>query len=261
MMNPIRTSFLALLVWACAVYAVNANPFDTYAKENNAKKESISVFSPKLNKFYRVTNGLEGEVAWEFGEPFSVSKPVRWGTWAHTEFSQSKWSRNRPGLGIARYKLVGGTDDGIEGWMTFEYGTSGKIEHMTWTLKDDADETYGAELGQAADITSTAVDFAAEANPIIAGVGLGPAAILKLGGPTVVEHFASHATCAAYRDVSQDFGWMAGVQNIPVLTIGGPLGLAIGVVAGQFARAASNEHHNGFYECLPDDLRAFVNSI
>lgn len=236
---------------SCSASAVD--PFAVYQTENNAKRERISVFSMAMNDLYRNENALGPTVIWGFGAPWGVSQRERWSTWERVSFGEPHWSREWPGLGVARYRL----GNGVSGWMSFELDAAGEVASIAWTHTPDAELDHGAEMGQAADIATTAPQFALEANPVVAEVGLWPIAAIKLAASTLIEAYGSHAACAAWRDAAQDVGWWAAGNNAIVLAAGagGPAVLAGALAAGVLAADYSSARHNGFWACLPDDLR------
>jgi len=238
---------LAIVLAAAPCFA-HADPFTTYERENNAGAEEISVFSPEMNRFYHDSRYNTDIPVYEFGEVFSEAKPARKAPVQPIHFSNTQWSSEKPSVGLAQYTLP---KLGESGWMVFETGTDGKVADLYWTQTPDRHAHHSAELAQAGDVATTLLDVGAEANPVVNAVGLGPIAVLKLAAPSLAKHYGSFSTCASVRDSAQDFGWFATVNNPIAVATAAPVSLVLGTVA----YAVSAQHHNGFWDCLPDDLR------
>ena len=239
--------FSALLAVHSVCFA-NEDPFTVFETENNAGATSISGFSPKMNRYYHDSLYEKDITVHEFGERFSAAKSSRKLPLEPIHFSHKKWSVKKPTLGIARYELPRLK---ITGWMVFQTDASGKVVDLYWTHDPDRKRKYSAELAQAGDIVTTLLDVGAEANPIVNAAGIGPIAVLKLVLPAAAKKYGTFSTCAATRDSAQDFGWFAAVNNPIAIAAASPVSLVLGAVAYQ----VSAQHHNGFWECLPDDLR------
>jgi hypothetical protein len=179
---------------------------------------------------------------------FSAAKPDRKASLQPIHFERAHWSTEKPSIGLAQYTLP---KLGISGWMVFETDATGKVADLYWSQSPDRHTRHSAELAQAGDVATTLLDVGAEANPIVNAVGLGPIAVLKIAAPSLAKHYGSFSTCAAIHDSAQDFGWFATVNNPVAVATAAPVSLVLGAVA----YSVSAQHHNGFWECLPDDLR------
>jgi len=239
---------IGALMVATSVCLANNDPFTVFEKENNAGAGLISAFSPEMNRYYHDSLYEQDITVYEFGEVFSSAKPPKKLPEEPIHFSHKKWSVEKPTLGIAQYELPRLK---ITGWMLFETDVNGKVVDLYWTHNQDSKRKYSAELAQAGDVATTLLDIGAEANPIVNAVGLGPIAALKLALPTAAKKYGKFSTCATIRDAAQDFGWFAAVNNPVAVAAASPVSLVLGAVAYQ----VSAQHHNGFWECLPDDLR------
>jgi len=238
---------LLTLAMATPCFA-HADPFATYEHENNAGAEQISAFSPEMNRFYHDSRYNTDIPVYEFGDVFSEAKPAQKAPVQPIHFSNTRWSSEKPTIGLAQYTLP---NLDVSGWMVFETGPDGKVTDLYWTQSADRHLWHSSELTQAGDVATTLLDVGAEANPIVNAVGLGPLAVLKIAGPSLAKRYGSFSTCASVRDSAQDFGWFATVNNPIAVATAAPVSLVLGTVA----YAVSAQHHNGFWDCLPDDLK------
>jgi len=239
---------LLITLAAAAPCFAHADPFTTYETENNAGAQEISVFSSEMNKFYHDSLYNIDTPVYEFGEMFSEAKPDRKAPLEPIHFAHARWSTEKPSIGLAQYSLP---KLDVSGWMVFETDATGKVADLYWTQTPDRHTRHSAELAQAGDVATTLLDVGAEANPVVNAVGLGPIAVLKIAAPSLAKHYGSFSTCASIHDSAQDFGWFATVNNPVAVATAAPVSLVLGTVA----YAVSAQHHNGFWECLPDDLR------
>lgn len=132
------------------------------------------------------------------------------------------------------------------GPMDVEMNRYGYIEKMNFRCTQDgtvSEEGFdGAITGQAADVATTAVGMAAgfaEANPIVSGIGLPIAAVLKIGAGKAAENLPVE-DCHQVKDGLAISGWGLAGWNLCVLGTGG-VGTVPCVVAGLVAAGVAEK--------------------
>jgi len=142
------------------------------------------------------------------------------------------------------------------GWIAFQVENK-KIEEIVASFKLPDNFRYEAELGQSADVVSTAIGLSSgliEGNPIMGTVinsgGIPALAAVKLGATTLVKR-SGIDTCSNNLGGLAGMGAGAAVWNLGLIAGLGPIGIVPAVTVGMIFW---NDKDESFWDCMPQEV-------
>ena len=142
------------------------------------------------------------------------------------------------------------------GWIAFQVENK-KIEEIVDSFKLPDNFRYEAELGQSADVVSTAIGLSSgliEGNPIMGTVinsgGIPALAAVKLGATTLVKR-SGIDTCSNNLGGLAGMGAGAAVWNLGLIAGLGPIGIVPAVTVGMIFW---NDKDESFWDCMPQEV-------
>jgi len=146
------------------------------------------------------------------------------------------------------------------GWIAFQI-ENGKIEQIVTSFKLPDNFRYEAELGQSADIASTAIGLSSglvEGNPIMSTVidsgGIPALAAIKLGATTLIKRSGIN-TCSNNLGGLAGAGAGAAVWNLGLIAGIGPISIVPAFTVGMIFWDDKDE---SFWDCMPQEVVDYV---